>query len=205
MLHGVLQQLACCADATSASLHATMHGASITAQRAVRRLTRSRRLCRRSCSSMRSIRSVKIPQAYSCMLRRVSCMLRRVCCVARCMLRCMLSVALHVACCSARCMLHVTLLFSAIGLVKVSAGGATHRAMARCALQRSSSVSGRGADEPVGVCGAHERLLLQVDDGRSEELYAVAPRCCMCKPLLYPVASCVLAEHTGRSLPSASE
>ena len=92
----------------------------------------------------------------------------------------MLYVALHVACCSARCMLHVTLLFSAMGLVKVSAGGATHRAMrdgamrdgamARCALQRSSSVLGRGADEPVGVCGAHERLLLQVDNRRSEEL-----------------------------------
>ena len=115
-----------------------------------------------------AIDSVKIPPA-------VCCMLRCVCCIARCMLYCMLYVALHVVCCSARCMLHVTLLF-----------------MAPCALQRLSSGIGRGADEPVGVCGAHERLLLQVDDGRSEEFDAVAPCCCMCKPLLYRIASCVL-------------
>jgi hypothetical protein len=102
-------------------------------------------------------------------------MLRCVCCIARCMLHCMLYVALHVVWCSACCILHVTLLF-----------------MAPCALQRLSSGIGRGADEPVGVCGAHERLLLQVDDGRSEEFDAVAPCCCMCKPLLYRIASCVL-------------
>jgi hypothetical protein len=102
MLHGVLQQVACCTDAPSASLHAVACNNALGASmRAVRCLTRSRRLCRRSCSSMRLIRSRFRRRYVVCYA--VYVVLHVVCCIACCMLLCTLYVAVHVACFMLHC------------------------------------------------------------------------------------------------------
>ena len=89
-------------DAPSALLHAVACNNALGASmRAVRCLTRSRRLCRRSCSSTRLIRSRFRRRYVVCYA--VYVVLHVVCCIACCMLLCTLYVAVHVACFMLHC------------------------------------------------------------------------------------------------------